>query len=102
MKTGQKLAVKEVCLSLIGYNSKKQKLQAKALRHEIKILSKLDHTNIIKYYGTEIIADSTMRIFLEYATEGSIKDIILQYGTLYIMTIISSLFFSRFLLLVLL
>jgi hypothetical protein len=82
LQTGKKLAVKEVCLSLTGLNSKKQKLQTRALRQEIKILSRLDHAHIIKYYGTEIIADSTMRIFLEFATEGSIKDILTQYGLL--------------------
>ena len=55
------------------------KQQALALQQEMKILSKLDHPNIIKYLGTEY-SHHTMRIFLELANEGSLKDALTEFG----------------------
>ena len=75
MSTGVRIAVKEVMLG----TGKKQEQQAIALLREIKILSELDHPNIIKYLGTEY-SKHTMRIFLELATEGSLKDAISAFG----------------------
>ena len=75
MGTGLRIAVKEVMLG----TGKKQEQQAIALLREIKILSELDHPNIIKYLGTEY-SEHTMRIFLELATEGSLKDAISAFG----------------------
>ena len=75
MSTGVRIAVKEVMLG----SGKKQEQQAMALLREIKILSELDHPNIIKYLGTEY-SEHTMRIFLELATEGSLKDAISAFG----------------------
>ena len=45
----------------------------------MKILSELDHPNIVKYLGTEC-TDGTLRIFLELATDGTIKDALNEFG----------------------
>ena len=76
MSTGVRIAVKEVMLGI----GKKHEQQALALLREIKILSELDHPNIIKYLGTEY-SENTMRIFLELATEGSLKDALTAFGS---------------------
>ena len=47
----------------------------------MQVLSTLDHRNIVKYYGTECL-DDVIRIFLELATDGSIKDITNEFGGL--------------------
>ena len=77
MSTGLRIAVKEVNLG----RGARHEQQAFALLREIKILSTLDHPNIIKYLGTEY-SHHTMRIFLELATEGSIKDALTAFGKL--------------------
>ena len=59
--------------------NKKLKLQALALQQEMKILSSLEHPNIIKYLGTEY-SHHIMRIFLELANEGSLKDALTEFG----------------------
>ena len=48
---------------------------------EIKILSTLEHPNIIKYLGAEF-TKTTLRIFLDLASEGSLKDILNEFGEL--------------------
>lgn len=79
MSSGIRIAVKEVTLG----SGERHEEQALALLQEIRILSELDHPNIIKYLGTEH-SDShhTIRIFLELATEGSIKDALISFGAL--------------------
>ena len=47
----------------------------------MKILSALDHPNIVKYLGTEV-RDGALRIFLELATDGTVKDALNEFGTL--------------------
>eukprot|EP00607_Mallomonas_marina_P000098 CAMPEP_0182426602 /NCGR_PEP_ID=MMETSP1167-20130531/13119_1 /TAXON_ID=2988 /ORGANISM="Mallomonas Sp, Strain CCMP3275" /LENGTH=388 /DNA_ID=CAMNT_0024608167 /DNA_START=99 /DNA_END=1265 /DNA_ORIENTATION=+ len=77
LSTGEMIAVKEVRLGA----GKRHREQAEALQMEIKILSELDHPNIIKYLGAESSA-GTLRIFLELATEGSLKDVLKKFGPL--------------------
>ena len=73
--SGERLAVKEVALR----RGKKHRQQAQALQLEVKILSSLDHPNIIKYLGTEY-TKQTLRIFLELANDGTIKDALNEFG----------------------
>jgi isocitrate dehydrogenase kinase/phosphatase len=75
LSTGERIAVKEVTLR----RSKKHRQQAQALQQEVKILSSLDHRNIIKYIGAEC-TKNTLRIFLELATDGTLKDAINEFG----------------------
>ncbi len=76
--SGERLAVKEVALR----RGKKHRQQAQALQLEVKILSSLDHPNIIKYLGTEY-TKQTLRIFLELANDGTIKDALNEFGKLF-------------------
>jgi serine/threonine protein kinase len=75
MTSGARIAVKEVALGA----GKKGRVQAKSLQQEIRILSELVHPNIINYLGSEYSA-GTIRIFLELATEGSIRDVLREFG----------------------
>ena len=75
LANGVKMAIKEVYI----HSSKNAKQQVKALQREVAILGKLDHPNIIKYLGTEFSGD-TLRIFLELANEGSLKDSLREFG----------------------
>jgi len=77
LSTGERIAVKEVTLR----RGKKHRQQAQALQQEVKILSSLDHRNIIKYIGAEC-TKNTLRIFLELATDGTLKDAINEFGAL--------------------
>lgn len=43
----------------------------KAIAEEIEILSRMDHPNLIRYYGVEIHAEELM-IFMEYCSEGTL------------------------------
>ena len=75
LTTGERIAVKEVRVR----RSKRNKQHLKALQQEIRILGSLEHRNIIKYLGTEF-TNCTLRIFLELATHGTIKDAIKEFG----------------------
>lgn len=77
LSTGERMAVKEVALR----RSKKHKQQVQALQLEVKILSSLEHPNIIKYFGTEF-TKHTLRIFLELANDGTVKDALNEFGVL--------------------
>jgi hypothetical protein len=75
VSSGMKMAIKEVYV----LKSKNSKQQVKAFQREVGILGKLDHPNIIKYLGTEY-SENTLRIFLELANEGSLKDSLREFG----------------------
>jgi hypothetical protein len=62
LESGRRIAVKEVHLSA----SKGHMDQARALQIEIKVLSALDHPNIIKYHGGESIC--VLYLLLEVLT----------------------------------
>ena len=55
VKTGRRIAVKEVSLS--GPQREAGLEQARALQVEIQILSTLDHPNIVKYLGGECVSE---------------------------------------------
>ncbi|CAD8144682.1 unnamed protein product [Paramecium octaurelia] len=73
-KTGKILAIKTVKLQ----GGKDQIFRTiNALKAEIKLLKKLQHKNIIKYYFTEISPDhSYVDIALEYIAQGSLRKVI--------------------------
>lgn len=85
VNTGNKIAVKEINLMnlVIGKskanNQKKMNEQIKSIQSELKVLSTLNHVNIVKYYGSECV-DEVIRIFLELSTDGSLKDLLAEFG----------------------
>ncbi|CAD8144579.1 unnamed protein product [Paramecium pentaurelia] len=73
-KTGKILAIKTVKLQGGGDQIFRT---INALKAEIKLLKKLQHKNIIKYYFTEISQDNTyVDIALEYIAQGSLRKVI--------------------------
>ncbi len=79
MSNGNRIAVKEV--DVRNYQGKRQKEHLKLLQREVTILSNLQHPNIIVYYGSEY-SNGLLRIFLELADQGSIKDTLDEFGAL--------------------
>lgn len=68
-------AVKEVSLIDQGINAKQRIVQ---LEHEISLLSRLEHENIVQYFGTDK-EDGKLYIFLELVTQGSLAALYQKY-----------------------
>ncbi|WVZ73471.1 hypothetical protein U9M48_021773 [Paspalum notatum var. saurae] len=68
-------AVKEVSLMDQGLNAKQRILQ---LEHEISLLSRLEHENIVQYFGTDK-EGGKLYIFLELVTQGSLSALYQKY-----------------------
>ncbi|KTW27293.1 hypothetical protein T552_02276 [Pneumocystis carinii B80] len=79
--TGEMLAVKQVKLyhNLDDQNNEYQKELINALNKEIETMKDLDHPNIVQYLGFES-TKTTISIFLEYVSGGSIGRCIRKYG----------------------
>ncbi|CAD8120205.1 unnamed protein product [Paramecium sonneborni] len=77
LESGQFIAVKQ--LSIKGYNPKQIKAKIDAFELEIKVLSKLEHPNIVKYLGMEQ-NQTHINLFLEHVSGGSIKSLLERYG----------------------
>lgn len=71
---GVEIAMKQVeCLEL--------KRMVDALHQETKVLKKIKHENIVRFYGVRQVKDS-IAIFMEYAKGGSILSLISEKGAL--------------------
>ncbi|CAD6237430.1 unnamed protein product [Miscanthus lutarioriparius] len=68
-------AVKEVSLMDQGLNAKQHILQ---LEQEISLLSRLEHENIVQYFGTDK-EGGKLYIFLELVTQGSLAALYQKY-----------------------
>ncbi|XP_039025403.1 mitogen-activated protein kinase kinase kinase YODA-like [Hibiscus syriacus] len=77
-ESGEMCAMKEVTLFS---DDAKSKESAKQLMQEIALLSRLQHPNIVQYYGSEKV-DDKLYIYLEYVSGGSIYKILQDYGQL--------------------
>ncbi|OWM79550.1 mitogen-activated protein kinase kinase kinase YODA [Punica granatum] len=77
-ESGEMCAMKEVTLFS---DDAKSKESAKQLIQEITLLSRLQHPNIVQYYGSETV-DDKLYIYLEYVSGGSIYKILQEYGQL--------------------
>nr|CAB3447470.1 unnamed protein product [Digitaria exilis] len=73
---GEMCAMKEVTLFS---DDPKSKESAKQLCQEISLLSRLQHPNIVRYYGSETV-DNKLYIYLEYVSGGSIHKLLQEYG----------------------
>ncbi|XP_058228475.1 mitogen-activated protein kinase kinase kinase 5 isoform X2 [Rhododendron vialii] len=74
-ETGALCAMKEVELF---FDDPKSAECIKQLEQEIKVLSNLQHPNIVQYYGSEVDGDR-LYIYLEYVHPGSINKYILDH-----------------------
>eukprot|EP00906_Rhabdomonas_costata_P008739 RCo012406 len=72
-ETRELFAIKEV-----RFNTESQVQQA---AQEIRVMKKLDHPNIVKYFGGER-SETTLRIFMEYIPGGSLASLIAKFGPL--------------------
>ncbi|KAK9053136.1 hypothetical protein SSX86_029766 [Deinandra increscens subsp. villosa] len=75
---GEMCAMKEVTLFLDDSRSMESVQQ---LKQEIALLSRLQHPNIVQYYGSETV-DDKLYIYLEYVSGGSIHKLLQEYGRL--------------------
>ncbi|XP_010235807.1 mitogen-activated protein kinase kinase kinase YODA isoform X2 [Brachypodium distachyon] len=73
---GEMCAMKEVTLFS---DDPKSKESARQLGQEILVLSRLQHPNIVRYYGSETV-DNKLYIYLEYVSGGSIHKLLQEYG----------------------
>ncbi|GJM86387.1 hypothetical protein PR202_ga02241 [Eleusine coracana subsp. coracana] len=69
---GEMCAMKEVTLFS---DDPKSKESARQLGQEILLLSRLQHPNIVRYYGSETV-DNKLYIYLEYVSGGSIHKLL--------------------------
>ena len=75
---GQLIAVKVIDKKRLNSFSSNSNSSISSIESEIEILSKLNHKNIIKYYGS-LQSKNHLKIFLEYCEGGSIAKMLLNY-----------------------
>ncbi|XP_062074346.1 mitogen-activated protein kinase kinase kinase YODA [Humulus lupulus] len=75
-ESGEMCAMKEVTLFS---DDAKSRESAQQLGQEIALLSRLQHPNIVQYYGSETV-DDKLYIYLEYVSGGSIYKLLQEYG----------------------
>jgi len=74
---GNIIAIKEIDIKLTNNHYLESKILS--FQQEIDILSKLNHKNIIKYFGTKR-TNLSFHIFLEYCIGGSIAKMLDDYS----------------------
>ncbi|CAG9321705.1 unnamed protein product [Blepharisma stoltei] len=77
-ETGELFAVKRI---FFNPENTPQAQFINAYKNEINILKDLDHKHIVRYYGSEAVADSFC-IYLEYLPGGSISSLLFNVGAL--------------------
>ncbi|XVF58781.1 hypothetical protein PTKIN_Ptkin07bG0094200 [Pterospermum kingtungense] len=75
-ESGQMCAIKEV---RVVSDDQTCKESLKQLNQEINLLSQLSHSNIVRYYGSEL-GEETLSVYLEYVSGGSIHKLLQEYG----------------------
>ena len=81
ISNGQMIAIKSLIIR--SKNEEEAKSEINAIKHEIGLLKRLNHPNIVKYIHTEISEiDKRVDIILEYVPLGSVKNLIARFGTI--------------------
>lgn len=78
-KLGIQVTIKQIPIGGIAAKDKDECI--KELKQEIKMLSRLQHPNIVQYYGQSMTSDH-INIFMEYVGDGSLKNKIEDFGPL--------------------
>lgn len=73
--TGEIFAAKQIDEDEVGPS------ELSSMQHEITMLQRMDHDNIVRYLGTQK-EGSTLSIFLEYVPGGSIRQLLNRFGAL--------------------
>lgn len=76
--TGELMAVKQVP---IAEEQEELGKELTALMHEIQLLRRLEHPNIVQFLGVER-ASGMLNVFLEYVSGGSIQHMLKKFGSL--------------------
>lgn len=76
--TGRELAVKQVTLTSMNAEASKE---VRALENEIQLLRNFQHERIVSYFGCQQ-GKTSLSIFMEYLSGGSLKDLLNKYGAL--------------------
>jgi serine/threonine protein kinase len=79
--TGELIAVKQVEIPRDEALRSRAAEHVRALEKEVQVLGALQHTNIVRYLGTERSHDA-LSIFLELVPGGSIASLVSRYGPL--------------------
>ena len=74
-------AAKEVPLIKDWRGDRKLKQKIEALRTEIQTLARIDHPNIVQYYGATF-SKKYLYIHLEFVSGGSLYALLKEYGSL--------------------
>jgi serine/threonine protein kinase len=73
LDSGHFMAVKQIPLpDSASKASAKVQQEIKLIQAEIELMRALDHPNIVKYLGIEVVPNKYMYIFLEYIVGGSL------------------------------
>ncbi|EFJ48588.1 flagellar autonomy 2 protein [Volvox carteri f. nagariensis] len=71
---GREFAVKQVDLSQI-----KTRMETAMAIDEARMLSQLNHPHVIRYYDSFIDAENRLNIVMEYASKGSVKELLKKF-----------------------
>ncbi|ORY39645.1 kinase-like protein [Rhizoclosmatium globosum] len=88
LDNGEFMAVKQVLLPVSASSTPPsrpnphQSKQTEALQHELEMLRELSHVNIVRYLGFEIQQNSSLNVFLQYVSGGSIASLLRKTGKL--------------------
>jgi len=77
--TGELFAVKQLEIDMSTDDKTKRSMLS--YQQEIEVMRKLNHPNIVRYLGTQLI-ENFMFIFLEFVPGGSIRSILTKFGPL--------------------
>lgn len=73
LDSGHFMAVKQIPLpDATSKTNARVQQEIRLIQQEIELMKQLDHTNIVKYLGIEVVPNKYMYIFLEYIVGGSL------------------------------
>ena len=81
------LCGKTVCVKIIELGSINDRAELDKLRNEIALMKRLNHPNIVQYYGTlEDNTNNTLNIFMEFVTGGTLNTYVKKFRKIPVLT----------------